>query len=150
MIIDQDVIPPNDIIEHFIKHDKDCVAGLYKLDFCGDKVNCMWYKRFKLENGRLAANWLEDEKLNVGLQKWNGGFATGCVLMSRGMLERIYFRPGNMDNFQDGLLWKDMYYIGIEAYIDTDIMCEHYPSDWKPLFEDAIKAGYDIKLVEGE
>jgi len=151
-ILDQDVIPPKDIVERLVKHKKDVVVGLYKLyldtgetDAEKAELNCCWRARGELKNGVLRSKWLEDELLNTGLIEWTGGFATGCVLLSRKVLEDTIFR--HEGNLQDSIYWKDVLNRGYKIYIDTDIMCEHYPSNWYLLLQKDFK---ELELMRGE
>jgi len=151
-ILDQDVIPPVDVVERLVKHKKDVVVGLYKLyldkgatDAEKSELNCCWYERGELKNGVLRSKWLEDDRLNTGLIEWKGGFATGCVLLSRKVMEDTVFR--HEGNLQDSVFWKDVLNRGYKVYVDTDIMCEHYPSSWYLLLQ---KDFNELELMRGE
>jgi len=130
LILDQDILPDQDIIERMVSHKKDAVSGVYKLNM-GEKlgfVNCCWKKRLKLVKGELVARWLQDSELNNGLIEWVGGVPTGCLLLSKKVLEDTVFRH---DGFlQDSVYYKDIGLANHKIYVDTDIMCEHKSSDW--------------------
>jgi hypothetical protein len=152
LILDQDVIPPKDVIERLIAHNKDVVVGLYKLyldsgNLSADAIlrNCVSYERGILKDGKLQPAWLEDEKLNTGLIEWTGLFATGCVLLSRKVMEDTIFR--HEGTLQDSVYWKDVLAKRYKIYIDTDIMCDHFPSSWSDLLK---KDRKEIEKERGE
>ena len=150
-ILDQDVIPQKDIIERLVSHGKDVVVGLYKLyldtgqtDAEKSALNCCWRTRGELKNGIVRTKWLEDELLNTGLIEWDGGFATGSVLLSRRVMEDTVFR--HEGHLQDSIFWKDVANRGYTVYVDTDIMSEHYPSSWYALLQKDFK---ELEVMRG-
>jgi hypothetical protein len=146
------VIPPADAIERLVSHNKEVIIGLYKLYLDSGNLNadatlcnCVGYERGNLENGRFSTRWLEDERLNTGLIEWTGLFATGCVLLNRSVLEDTVFR--HEGTLQDSVYWKDVIATKHKTYVDTDLMCDHFPSSWGELLR---KDRKEIEKKRGE
>ena len=130
--LEQDVIPPRDIIERLLSHKKDAVCGVYfAVNFYKGKNQLMplvWVdfdketkKMFYIDKERLWSNKLI-EVATSGL---------GCMLIHRRILEKIKFRYDKGDEgFDDMWFCKDLRENGIKLYCDTSLKCKHLIKDW--------------------
>lgn len=137
--LDQDIIPPDDIVERLIRHDKDVVTGVYYNPLTNSKgerqlraVICVKEgdKLRYLNNKELATPHLI--KVHV--------CGTGCILIHRKVLEKIEFRYDPNDLlFDDSWFVVDAYDEGFEVYADTGAKCQHLilekPWDWGQLLK---------------
>ncbi len=149
--LEQDVIPPVDVIEQLIRHGKKMVSGVY-------------YKYFNIEYKHEGKSLKTVRKLMPLLAGYIPGikkkmdFLTaddveqprffpirfcglGCALIHRDVLEQVPFRaedtfPGHDD------VWfcNDVIQQGFQMYVDTGVKCKHMLSG-KPsgLFKDIEK-----------
>lgn len=145
-VLDCDMLPPPDIIERLMAHDKDVVSGVYKLDMGSQGiVNCCWKERSEFKNGVFHPRWLEDNELNKGLVEWLGGIPTGCLLLKREVLEDTVFRHAGW--LQDSVFFYDIRNAGYKIYVDTDIMLEHKYGSWDDVRDKDIA---ELKSIRGD
>lgn len=126
--LEQDVIPPQKVIERLLAHNKDIITGIYFLP--------------KLKAGKtelVATAWVlhpEDKSKKVDLRKEivMGKHllkvdlcGLGCALIHRRVLEKIKFRHDLRygDGIDDVFFCKDAREAGFEIYADTAIKCKH-------------------------
>jgi len=149
LILDQDVLSVPNIIELMIAHKKEVVSGIYKINMGSQGiVNCCAKQRMKLVKGKFVSRWIEDSELNKGLVEWPGLIPTGCLLLSKIVLEDIVFRH---DGFlQDCVTYKDIKAANHIVYVDTDIMCEHKSSDWNDMRKRDIKEIITLRGIGSE
>jgi GT2 family glycosyltransferase len=107
--LEQDVIPPKDIIERMLRHAKHVVSGIYFLD---EKLTA---KAFPLTKEQL---WDDPGLYEIG------SAGLGCVLIHRSILESIEFRSENKE-FDDRFFYKDCKEKEIPIFCDTSIKCKH-------------------------
>jgi hypothetical protein len=138
--LEQDVIPPKDIIENLLKHNKEIVSAYYnKLVKVGLKDN----ETGEVKNAliELALVWVQadgekirranpQEVLNKGLIKV-GGFGIGCVLIKREVLEKIKFEyKPDKKAFDDMLFCDDAEKAGYGLFLDSNIKVPHLHKQW--------------------
>lgn len=149
--LEQDVIPPVDVIERLVRHKQLIVSGVYykyyNLSYYHQKNLIKTVKKTtpllfgKIEGVTtkmqyLSAKDVEEEKLIkirfCGL---------GCVLIARPVLEKVSFRSEREVDCHDDLWFcNDAIKKGFEIYADTSVKCKHMLSG-KPsgLFADVQK-----------
>lgn len=144
LLLDQDIIPPINIIEKLLKHNKPVVSALYKIYIRRDEIEgdnkWVWENhpgQSTLIRGRLTREPFPKALENTGLHEWRGVFGFGCVLIERAVLESVGFRYANL--FPDMVFYKDIRWRNYKAYIDSNVMCEHCPSEWHKYMEGEIK-----------
>ncbi len=132
--LEQDVIPPKDVIERLVKHEKDVVAGVYYYPFkirIVDKNNRLIKITKKLmaavslinpANEKVMRPCPPEETIGKRVIKVRG-IGLGCCLISRKTIERIKFRWTNIDDAQN--FSNDCWSQGIEIYVDTSVKCVH-------------------------
>lgn len=139
LCLEADMIPPFDIIQRLLLHNKDIVSGVYfnNLEKDGriqtlmllwvnrgdDKDTIYHVSKTELDNPRLI------EVAMCGL---------GCVLISRKVLEKVSFRyQKEVNSFDDVWFCKDAKDNGFNIYGDTGIVCKHLflkrSWEWKEL-----------------
>jgi GT2 family glycosyltransferase len=135
--LEQDVIPPKDVVEILLKHKKDIVSGVV---FCDLLINgeltykpMLWLEAGKDEKGKELMRYLEpyeveDEKL-IELR----ATSLSCLLLSKQVLEKIKFRYTT--GFDDVELCNDAKDLKFKIYVDTSIKCKHLIKgmDWSKI-----------------
>ncbi len=125
--LDQDIIPPNDIIERLLGHNKKIVNGVYFVyagqysDGSKDALEPMCTLN---ENGRVRR--LNEHELagNQLIRIWSTG--TGCILIHRDVLKEVEFRFDEFFAFFDDIWFsRDVGQKGFEMFVDTSIKCRH-------------------------
>jgi len=117
-----DTIPPADVLERLLAHDKDIVGGVYwgRHDTNNGKVDgaVAWIHEMSLDRQREA--FLERNKLMVV-----DGMGMDCVLFSRKVLEKISWLSWEQ-NDDDYPYYDKAKEEGFLCYLDTNIQCRHY------------------------
>jgi len=134
LILDQDVIPPKDVIEQLMKHDKDVVSALYfgHHDIGGEVTVMPFAWVFSKELGDWNnTGYLLDTEVWGAPQLLQIAFAgMGCILIKRNVLEKIEFRYSQeMDAWDDRWLGVDVRANGFEFYLDNTVKCKHLYKD---------------------
>lgn len=126
--LEQDLIPPKDIIEQLLSHDKDVIGG--------------WYYITNVPRPCLSREWtLIDMKfsptvpLMIDMSKerlmkcFLGSF--GCSLIKRKVLEEIKFKAfAGFSHHADTWFYFDCEKKGFEVWVDTDLLITHF-QDYK-------------------
>ena len=126
--LEQDVIPPRDIIERMLKHNKKVITGVYfaRNIIQGEKkLIPLAYKEIPSENELPDMRPLNEFELNKDLTKVIS-CGLGCVLIHKDILKWINFRyEKDKDSFDDRFFCIDLYRKKIPIYCDTSIICKH-------------------------
>ncbi len=124
--LEQDVIPPKDIIEKLIRHGKEITTGVYfAYNQVPDGRVVLIPLVYKLvdEKTLTMRNLSEDEVFqDQVIQVVSCGL--GCVLIGKKVLEKIKFRY-ELNTFDDRWFCKDAYNLKIPIYADTSVRCKH-------------------------
>ncbi|MBS3151228.1 glycosyltransferase [Candidatus Woesearchaeota archaeon] len=136
--LEQDVIPPKDIIERLLQHKKRVINGVY-FNYINAKEGTrlapvIWTKVNMKKEERY---FLHPSQLNKGLMKIAIS-GVGCILIHRSVLEKIKFRyEKQYPSFDDIFFGLDCKENNIGIYADTNIVCKHLiknrPWSWKNL-----------------
>ena len=136
--LEQDVIPPADLIERMLQHGKKLITGVY---FANNRFEDGTIKLiplvYKLKDPESLTMYpLEEEEL------WNDpglypvvSAGLGCLLIHRDILKEIEFRSENK-HFDDRFFFVDCHAKKIEAFCDTTIKCKHLidrPIPWSQI-----------------
>jgi len=131
--LEQDVVPPKDVIERLLKHGKEITGGLYF--YLGDDkktlLPMLWVHYNDDYAKRLMFNEIPENEL---IEVVTCGL--GCVLIKREVLEKIEFR-----HVKDEEPWDDLWFCedarkkGFKVYVDTSVKCKHYVKgmDWSKI-----------------
>ena len=134
--LEQDIIPPPNIIERLLIHNKAVISGLYykhssrrraalPMVIIGDKNMC----KEKPTCGRRAQiSEIQEPKLMETLCP-----GVGCMLIKREVLEKVCFRyERNHRAFDDVYFCEDARAAGYKIFCDTSVVCDHWDlgTDW--------------------
>ena len=126
--LEQDVIPPTDIIERLLLHGKKIISGVYfnmQKNFAGKVVPlAMLWSKIESEIGVHLPEELVFEK--PGLYEVQA-CGLGAVLIAREVLEKIEFRAGTklMEGWDDMFFCRDAKALGYGIFADTSVFCQH-------------------------
>jgi GT2 family glycosyltransferase len=138
--LEQDVIPPANIAEKLISHNRKIVSAYYGKPLCvvlQDKETGEIKKALlelpvvylPVEGGIRQAN--PPEVVGKGLIKV-GAFGVGCVLIHCEVLKKIKFRhEEGKEAFDDFVFCADAKQQGYDLYLDSDIRVEHLHKVWE-------------------
>lgn len=137
--LEQDVIPPKDIIERLLKHNKKVITGIYFVhNKIGGKIKLtpLAYKEIPSDKELPDMRPLRDSELMSNDLIKIVSCGLGCVLIHRDVLKKIKFRHENKV-FDDRFFCIDLYKQKIPIYADTSIKCKHYiynrPYPWSKI-----------------
>lgn len=139
--LEQDVLPPKDIIERLLQHKKPVVTGVYYMEYdlkkdgqvVGKKILPLLYK-VAHDHDLLTQLTPEDVEQPCLLQIAASGL--GCMLIHRSVLEKISFRfVADKLVFDDIWFCQDLEREHIPLYTDTSVKCKHLmrAMDWNAL-----------------
>lgn len=138
LTLDMDTIPPPDVIKKLLSHKKDVVAGMYfgQHEIQGSLMEVPFAWVFKSRDGFWGRlRYLMPDEFSSGKLLELGMAGTGCVLISKNILEKIKFHYDlGMDAADDRWFFYDCHRLGIQPYLDTGVACNHIwktrPFDW--------------------
>src|SRR3989344_149075 len=136
--LEQDVIPPQDIIERMLVHDRQVITGIY---FNRDNKQQLYPLAYVISN--QPPNKLPDMRPLNQEELWRNIFfqiisaGLGCLLIHKDVLARITFRYEGEEPFDDRFFFLDLYNLKIKAFADTSIKCRHFilnrPYQWRDI-----------------
>jgi len=134
LMLDQDVIPPRDVIEKLLAHKKRVICGIYYGIFQNKLKPVAWY--WDAFNDANNTNMFQfDHRIVQSYKLVYGLFGLGCCLIHRSILGKVEFRYiKDMDSFEDTWFALDLKAKKIKIYADTSILCKHLlvgKFDWK-------------------
>ena len=122
--LEQDVIPPPDIIERLLRANKKIVTGVYYTRYMVQGkpkyLPLIWQQ---VESDKMR--FMEESELNKGVQPIYA-CGLGCILIHKSVLEKIKFRyEEDKVTFDDMFFCKDARDNGFELFADTSLKCQH-------------------------
>jgi len=138
LMIETDLLPPLDIIERLLKHNKDVVGVLY---FIGLENSKTVPKRLCLYEYNSVPNYehmlikmvpLEENiyYIKKGL-KQVAGMGFGCTLFSKKIFSEIEYKYSNRHSLHsDTIFYLELAQKGIPVFCDTDILVPHFNQNW--------------------
>lgn len=130
--LEQDIVPPKDVIERLLSHKKKLVSGVYFIHEnhytlepkMGGLYTMIWVADPKLK-GNVRTLTLEEVETPQLLKVRSSGL--GCLLIHRDVLKDIKFRYDDFFTFFDDQWFGfDCYKKGFERFVDTAIKCKHF------------------------
>ncbi len=140
--IDQDVIPPKDIIERFLQHKKRVITGIYfnYKNFAPKKLGSREGMRYgklfptvwRFTNKKEVIRQLREEELTGELLQI-ASCGSGCLFIHNSVLKKINFHYSKKHDipeknyfvFDDAFFCKDLMELKIPIYADTSMVCKH-------------------------
>lgn len=124
--LEQDVIPPRDIIETLLKSNKKVISGLYFYVVDDKLIPMAWGKHDEKHARRLEVKDVEKNKV---MEVVTAGL--GCCLIHIDILEKIKFRyVKEKKPFDDIWFCEDVRKINEQIYLDTSVKCKHLIKNW--------------------
>ncbi|MBS3151229.1 glycosyltransferase family 2 protein [Candidatus Woesearchaeota archaeon] len=142
MNIDQDVIPPRDIIERFLQHKKRVITGIYfnyrkftprKLGSKeGERYGGLFPTVWRFTNKKDVIRQLREDELTGQLVQIASS-GSGCLFIHNSVLKKINFHYSKDNDkpeknyfvFDDAYFCKDLMELKIPVYADTSMICRH-------------------------
>lgn len=128
--LEQDIIPPEDVIQKLLSHDKKIVTGVYFSYQTNNDVTLLvplLWKRVSKDEVRFM---LEKEVVEPKLMEVDA-CGVGCILIHRDVLQKVKFRYDKNDaGFDDVWFCKDAFDSGFKIFADTSVKCKHLIEGW--------------------
>ncbi|MFA5175666.1 MAG: hypothetical protein WC413_00180 [Candidatus Nanoarchaeia archaeon] len=162
--LEQDIVPPTDIIERLLKHNKEIICGVYYNYFNthppgikpvlfkkfnqedlnnllkSDDINYAATKKEVIEKNIKDPSLIRTRFTNEELQEprlievYKTGL--GCILIHRSILEKVRFKWDlKLEAFDDFLFCEDVQREGHKIFCDTSMKCMHYPMPWEGIIK---------------
>ena len=130
LILDQDIIPPKDVIEQLIFHNKDAISALYfghhNITTGENKIMPFAWTFIMKEGHWSKVRYLNDMEIRNRAVLEIAFAGMGCVLLSRNILEKIQFRyDKDIEAWDDRWLGYDIHKLGFKYYLDPRVKCKH-------------------------
>ncbi len=151
LFLDQDIIAPSNVIERLVSNGKEVCCGLYFNYFesrlrTGEKI---------VEFAPVYYTWFDSGLKEIGISKQLGYGSVfpsrlveikkgglGCALIHKSVLEKIKFRlEKNVAYHADFTFFKDCEKRGLQAWLDSSVLCKHIIS----LPKEALEEGWGQK-----
>jgi GT2 family glycosyltransferase len=136
--LDQDIMPPDNIIERLLAHNEKIVTAIYfnPLSLPTGEIKLRPVIGF-IEGKKLR--FLKPEDMNKGLREVDV-CGSGCIMMHREVLEKLEFRyDKGSAGFDDVMFVHDAKKNGYKVYVDTSLVVKHLvgsrPWVWKDLLK---------------
>lgn len=150
-MLEQDLIPPTDIIEKLMFHNKDVVGGWYYITSSPRPCLSREWTLIDMKFSPVPPLMIDMSKERL-MKCFLGSF--GCTLIKRKVLEKIRFKVYHkFIQHADTWFYFDCEKNGFEVYTDTDLLIPHF-QDYK--WDDILKKDDEIeeekmklKLEEG-
>jgi len=133
--LEQDVIPPVDLIARMLAHKKEIVSGIYTKEYT---LVSEQGKELRKEERPLV--WVLDGKIRqlqmseLAPPRLIQAILTGlgCILIHRSVLENVEFRwSPDRKGFDDAFFCQDAQKAGFRIWADTGILCKHLEMSWE-------------------
>jgi len=125
--LEQDVVPPKDVLERMIKPDKKIITGVYfahnTLPDGSMPLIPLVYKLVDEKTLTMVPIDKQEFESNKLIEVVSAGL--GCLLIHKDILKEVKFRyEGKV--FDDRFFFIDCHHKNFKAFCDTSIKCKHY------------------------
>jgi GT2 family glycosyltransferase len=136
--LEQDVIPPPDVLERLLQHKKRVITAIY-FNYInakeGTELAPVAWSKINIEKGERY--FIKPSQLNTGLIRIAVS-GLGCILIHKSILEKVKFRYEQQHSaFDDVFFGLDCRKNNVSIYADTNLFCKHLlknrPWSWKNL-----------------
>jgi GT2 family glycosyltransferase len=128
--LEQDIIPPPDIIQRLLTHGKKIISGVYFSYQTNNNITLLvplLWKRVAKDEVRFM---LEEEIIEPQLIEV-GACGLGCILISKDILKKVKFRFNKKDKgFDDMWFCYDSFKKSFRIFADTSVKCKHLIKNW--------------------
>ncbi len=130
LVLDQDIIPPKNVIESLIKHRKEIISGLYfghhNLQNGENKIMPFAWAFVEKKDFWGTVGYLVDNEINDNNLIEIAFAGLGCTLISKTVLKKIKFRYDlSIEAWDDRWLGYDIHKEGFNFYLDSKVKCRH-------------------------
>lgn len=136
--IESDIICTPDVIQRLLKHNKKVVGALYYIGHV-HKIPCVFFVE-QMPTGAYRTKLIKHEEvasfINTGLRQCHG-MGVGCTLIRRDVFTKymFWFDERFDSKHSDVYMYMEFQNDGIPVFVDTDLIIEHYPSDWSKVVD---------------
>ena len=136
--LEQDVIPPPDVIKKLLSSGKEIVGGVvfyynWNEDFTKSVPSPLLWDFDPADRNSEYMYYVAPEELKKSQVKEIKACSLSCLLIHRSVLERVRFRIDQcVDGFDDVFFCIDARKAGFKIYVDTDVKCDHLKIKGKP------------------
>jgi len=128
--LEQDVIPPKDVIQRLLSHGKEIVSGVYFTYPVSNKGSALTPLLWK-KDGKDAIKFLSEKEISANRLIEVAACGLGCVLIHKDVLKKIKFRHDKkFEGFDDIWFGYDTFNAGFKIFADTSIKCKHLIRGW--------------------
>jgi len=141
--LEQDVIPPKDVIERLLAHNKEVVSGVYFKDYEFFDKNKRIFKKEVLPLAYMTFDRDKDLMKQLKFKDVSGEglieislCGVGCILIDKLILKKIKFRYVlDKKPFDDVWFCRDIREKGFKIYLDKSVKCKHLIKgmDWNKI-----------------
>ena len=138
--LEQDVIPPKDILERLLSHKKQIISGVYykKVYITLNnqeitKITPLLWKITQEDKKHNLMTYLTDEELEQSNLLKVDVCGLGCLLIHKDVLQKIKFRYEKQEKaFDDVWFCKDVSKQDFQIFADPTLKCKHLTEgmDW--------------------
>ncbi len=130
LILDQDIIPPLDVIERLILHKKDAVSALFfgnhNIPNGENRIMPFAWKFIEKEGFWGTTYYLNDNEISSDSLIEIAFAGMGCILLSKKILNELEFRyDKSIEAWDDRWLGYDLHRLGFNYYLDPKVKCKH-------------------------
>lgn len=132
LMIESDVVPPPDVIQHLTRHKKDVVGGIFEYGTLRDHYPFITeFTEVEMANNKLflaqSPPAVTTPILNSKTLTKVAGTGMGVVLISRKILEALPFRyDETRPSHADSYFAMDLRGLGVDFFVDPAIITAHY------------------------
>ncbi len=148
--LEQDVIPPKDIIKKLLAHNKLIISAVYNMRMDDGKDHPLLWRFFEgkeaeefiAKNPKIGPEVAAAMKKGLLCKRYEPGelpkdklikiaaCGLGAVLIHKSVLEKITFRASEKkDGYDDVFFCQDALANGFEIFADTGVICEHFQDE---------------------
>jgi len=122
--LEQDVIPPRDVIEKLLSHNKDIVSAVY---FSSSPNHKKLIPLLAKNTGLNKLSYLPENLVKMSNDLVEVDYCgLGCVLIHKLVLEKVKFRfDSKKPGFDDWWFCKDAKKNDFKVYADLNVKCRH-------------------------